>query len=298
METRASHFVVGLVTLVVMVGLTVFVVWLGHAQFTAHGKRYRILFDTSLSGLQIGSPVRISGVSTGSVTSIALDPAIPGQVTVVIDVNPDTPVRMDTVAATQMANVTGTTTIELRGGTVGSPDRKTGDGDDPAQWAVIPADTKSSSNLLVALPHLIDRMDSLIDRLDRVASDDNIALFGSMLVRLNHMSAALDQQTPKIAQTLDNADALLTALRVQVPGLTTQAASTLRDIHGTDRKLDDLIDQNSKPLHDFTTEGLMQVDGLVYDLRTLSQSLNRVSSKVERNPRAVVFGTDGGVPAQ
>ena len=298
METRASHFLVGLFTLVVLVGLTVAVVWLGHGEYARHGKQYRIFFDNSVAGLQQGAPVRLSGVPVGSVTRIGLDIARPGRVQVDIEVMPDTPVKTDTIAATEMAGVTGNATIELKGGTAAASDLATSPGNDDSRWGIIPAQPGGSASLLVALPHLIEKFNGVADRLDRIASDRNIAAIDNMLERMDHLSGVLDGEAPKLERTVDNADALVASLRGQVPKLAGKAISTLNDVDATTHKLNDVIDENRKPLRDFTSDGLANVDALVGDLRDLTQSLDRISQRVEHDPRAVLFGTEGGVEAK
>ena len=121
METRASYFLVGLFVLVLAVGTVGFIIWLAGFDRESDTMRYRIIVDGSVTGLTEGSVVRYSGVPVGQVQSIALDPKVPGQVDVVIDVKPDTPVRTDTKVTLELQGLAGGLYVLMSGGTEGAP---------------------------------------------------------------------------------------------------------------------------------------------------------------------------------
>jgi phospholipid/cholesterol/gamma-HCH transport system substrate-binding protein len=58
METRASYIAVGAFVLVLILGLVGFVVWIGKFQGADKFARYDILFDGSVTGLQVEGTVR------------------------------------------------------------------------------------------------------------------------------------------------------------------------------------------------------------------------------------------------
>src|SRR5262249_50930880 len=71
--------------------------------------RYDILFDGSVTGLQVDGTVRYRGIAVGHVTDIRIDPENIEKIRVTIEVKADTPVRTDTVASIEVQGITGGT---------------------------------------------------------------------------------------------------------------------------------------------------------------------------------------------
>ena len=298
METRASHFAVGLFVLTALAALAFTVVWLGHRDLSHHGKRYRIFFDHSISGLQPGAAVRLSGVPVGVVKRVIIDPADPAKVEVTVEVDPAAPVKIDTEARTEMQGVTGTSVIELEHGTEAAALLASPGTPAESAWPVIPAESSASGDLLEAIPKLIDKLNGMINRIDGIASDRNAHNFEDAMAHLDHLATVMDAASPGLAHTIDNADAITTGLRTRLPKLTGDADAAISDLRGTMKDVDGLVQDNRKPLKQFTSDGLYQVYGLIADLKTLTGSLQRVSTRLERNPREFLFGeqADGVQP--
>ena len=107
METRASHVAVGTFVLLLLLGLTGFVVWISKFQQAADLKRYDILFEEAVTGLELDSNVRYRGVPVGRVQDIRIDPANIERIRVTIEVRGDTPVKVDTKASLELQGLTG-----------------------------------------------------------------------------------------------------------------------------------------------------------------------------------------------
>ena len=73
--------------------------------------------DVSVSGLEVGSPVKFLGINVGSIASIGIDPDDVNTIIVQISLQEDTPVKEDAVADIVAMGITGLKTIEIRGGT-------------------------------------------------------------------------------------------------------------------------------------------------------------------------------------
>src|SRR3546814_6452402 len=98
METRANYIMVGCFVLLLAFGLLGFVLWLAQFQFEEEYARYDIVFESSVTGLNEGSPVRYRGVRVGEVLSVDLDPDRPTAIRVTLEVQERPPVRADSVA--------------------------------------------------------------------------------------------------------------------------------------------------------------------------------------------------------
>ena len=73
METKANYLMIGGFVLGVLALAFIFVFWMSN--FAGGGKRYYIVFDSSVAGLTTGSSVGFNGIKVGEVQSFALDPA-------------------------------------------------------------------------------------------------------------------------------------------------------------------------------------------------------------------------------
>src|SRR3546814_14502021 len=85
METRANYIMVGCFVLLLAFGLLGFVLWLAQFQFEEEYARYDIVFESSVTGLNEGSPVRYRGARVGEVLSVDLDPDRPTAIRVTLE---------------------------------------------------------------------------------------------------------------------------------------------------------------------------------------------------------------------
>ena len=120
METRSNYVMVGAVTLSLLAGVLLFIVWLAGLS-NNQDKCYDIYFAQAVSGLNKGSGVTFSGVPVGQVDRISLLPNRPEFVWVRINVDPQTPVLQGTTAQIKGVGFTGVSEIQLDGAAKGAP---------------------------------------------------------------------------------------------------------------------------------------------------------------------------------
>ena len=121
METRAGYIAVGTFVLVVAAAAFGFVLWLTATDGGKSPVRYAVYFTGSVTGLQDGGTVRYRGVPVGTVTDIRIDRNNIEHIRVSLALDPDTPVKTDTIATLALQGVTGLAYVELTGGTQDSP---------------------------------------------------------------------------------------------------------------------------------------------------------------------------------
>src|SRR6476660_1531442 len=120
METRSNYIMVGAVTVALLAGVLLFIVWLAGLS-NKQTKCYDIYFAQAVGGLNKGSNVTFSGVPVGQVKKISLLPSRPEFVWVRIDVDEQTPVLQGTSAQIKGVGFTGVSEIQLDGAVRGSP---------------------------------------------------------------------------------------------------------------------------------------------------------------------------------
>ena len=120
METRSNYVMVGAVTVALLAGVLLFIVWLAGLS-NKQTKCYDIYFAQGVGGLNKGSNVTFSGVPVGQVNKISLLPSRPEFVWVRIEVDEQTPVLQGTTAQIHGVGFTGVSEIQLDGAVRGSP---------------------------------------------------------------------------------------------------------------------------------------------------------------------------------
>ncbi len=96
METKANYTVIGLFTLVVIVGVFGFVYWFQNIGGTGERSFYRMRVEGSVSGLRTGASVLFNGIRVGEVTALKLNPDHPKQVNATVSIDKAVAVRRDT----------------------------------------------------------------------------------------------------------------------------------------------------------------------------------------------------------
>ncbi|MCZ6511683.1 MAG: MlaD family protein [Alphaproteobacteria bacterium] len=308
METRANNLLVGSFVLLILVGTTVFFLWLAKFQFDVQFTRYDIHFPGSVSGLKVGSSVELNGILVGEVVGIRIDPDQVENVIVAIEVPAETPVREDTQASLQIAGLTGGVTILLAGGTQDAPPLAPKPGE---KRAAIASQASTLERFLEDAPELLQSLQLLVSRASALLSDDNQAAFAESLRNVSALTGALAARTDDIetlftsaAQTMANlrdaSDALKKTagtINATVARNEPEVASLIGDLRKSattmtrvSNEIEALIAENRAPLRDFTSEGLYELTNFLSEARTLIDVLNRVTTQVERDPARFIFG--------
>ena len=121
MERQANYALVGALSVALLIGALVFIVWLAQFSFNQTYDEYRINFRGPVSGLSKGGEVQFNGIKVGEITRIALDRRDPNLVVTDIQVDDGTPVRIDSVATTASQGITGVKFVQITPGTAARP---------------------------------------------------------------------------------------------------------------------------------------------------------------------------------
>jgi phospholipid/cholesterol/gamma-HCH transport system substrate-binding protein len=296
METRSNHVLVGAVTLALLAGLLVFIVWLaGLSNKTT--KCFDIYFAQGVEGLNKGSSVNFQGVPVGQIQKISLLPDRPEFVWVRVEVDAQTPVLQGTTAQIKGVGFTGVSEIALEGAVKGGqPLVQVG----PQGCPVIPASSGGLGALLNSAPELIDRIQRLTERLTELLSDKNQNSISDILENVDKTTRVLAERAPDLADAIGDAriaarNAGVAAQRVGLlADSTTQlvneqgkpAAEDLRKaiaaLQRTSENLDAAIADARPGLQNFSKSTLPEANQLVHDLRELSESLRGFSERLEQ----------------
>lgn len=295
METRSNYVLVGTVTLALLVGLLIFIVWLAGLSNQAT-KCFDIYFSQGVGGLNKGSSVNFQGVPVGQIEKISLLPDRPEFVWVRVQVDAETPILQGTTAQIKGVGFTGVSEIALEGAIKGGqPLTQVG----PQGCPVIPASSGGLGALLNSAPELIDRIQRLTERLTELLSDRNQNSISDILENVEKTTDVLAQRAPDLANAIGDAriaarQAGITAQRVGVLVDSTNrlvneqgkpAAEDLRKaiaaVQRSAENLDGMVADARPGVQNFSKNTLPEVNRLVRDLRELSTSLKGFSERLE-----------------
>src|SRR3954464_12908489 len=220
METRSNYVMVGAVTMALLAGVLLFIVWLAGLS-NKETKCFDIYFAQAVGGLNKGSNVTFSGVPVGQVQKISLLPSRPEFVWVRIEVDEQTPVLQGTSAQIKGVGFTGVSEIQLDGAARGSPPiTQIG----PQGCPVVPATSGGLGALLNSAPELIDRIQRLTERLTELLSDKNQNAIADILENIDTTSKVLAERAPDLADAMAD-----TRIAVRNAGVAAQHVTVLTD---------------------------------------------------------------------
>lgn len=117
MRNRAQKIRLG-IFLVVSLSILFFTIgYFTAREFFKKEDVYYVAYENlSVSGLEIGSPVKYMGINVGSIRDITIDPDNVASIIVELALKPETPVKEDAEADITSIGITGLKNIEIRGG--------------------------------------------------------------------------------------------------------------------------------------------------------------------------------------
>jgi phospholipid/cholesterol/gamma-HCH transport system substrate-binding protein len=282
MATQAQRIRVGLFAALTLGLLAVVLIVFGGLRFWEKSDHYRIVFDTSVMGLEPGAEVYLNGIKVGTVDDLQIPPEDIRKVAVLIKVKRGTPIHADTRAMLQLAGITGLKVIDLRDGSLAAPVLAPG-----AQIAAgigildkLEAQAQTivdqTTVLMKRAGDVMERANVLTDNLIAVTEPaqrtvTNLAeMTGSLKAMVNENRAALRDTLGSIRQTATGASALIDG---QVAPLFAGAGDVVAE-------LKKLLTANEGPLR-----------AAVFDLRQASRSFKELARDVRQKPSRLLFSS-------
>jgi phospholipid/cholesterol/gamma-HCH transport system substrate-binding protein len=305
MEKNANYALVGASSLILFVGLVVFVVWLARLQFNRDYDLYDILFQGPVRGLSQGGEVHFNGIKVGEVTKIALDRTNPTRVVARVRVTSDVPIRVDSYATLEPQGITGLNYVQITAGTPSKALLK--DTVPHNEIPVIRSQRSALSDLLEGGGTVLTRTIEALDRVNRVLSDQNIKTFSTALSDTQAVTAELRERkaiiadTQKAIQDVDGAAQQLTELTTNANGMLTgdgqRALKNIADVAAeaktTAATANATLAKLQGPTADFASNGLPQLTATMLELQKTTQSLDRLLNELQSSPQSVLGKPSG-----
>jgi len=298
MEREANYAAVGAFVLAVALAAALFVYWYSGTRVHRTYQRYEIYFNGTVSGLEQGAAVRYLGVRVGRVVDMRIDPRDPGRVEVIAAIQSTTPISARTIAELDLQGLTGLLYIDLQESPRPAPPSVKS-----LQYPVIRAAPSQFDAFVAGLPRLSAAAGGVIQRLNRLLSDQNIEDVSESLDNISQASRSLPQ-------TVQSVNALLLQLRAATVELdeTAKSARNLMDTAGpqvtsivrrlnamadnlsqaTDQ-LNKMIAENRGDIRAFTHSSLPEIEGFVREGRAAAEDIRQLSESLRQNPSQLLY---------
>jgi phospholipid/cholesterol/gamma-HCH transport system substrate-binding protein len=296
METKANYVLIGAFTIAVAVFGLLFSLWAAKYSSDRSWQEYKVVFNEPVTGLTEGGSVQYNGIAVGTVQRLTLSPQDPRRVEALLKIGADVPVKVDTRAKLSQQGITGSPFIQLTGGNPSTPRLLPRDNDD------IPVIQTEPS----ALQNIADTANRIVERLDKVMSEENIAHINQTLANLDNMTSAIGGQKEDLRALVQNlrqaTDQLNTTLATtnhavgnidrDLPQVLAKLDSTLARLDSAAGNADKILGENRAAINSFANDGLAQLGPTLGELRSLIRDLRRISDRLNQNPTRFILGRD------
>lgn len=299
MTNRINYALVGLFVLLLGAAWLAISLWLTLGDYSTQYNTYRVYMDESVSGLYTDAPVKYRGVDVGKVTGIDLNPDVPDQVQLTLDVVSTTPIREDTQAELAVQGLTGIAFLELKGGTLDAPVLSTKEGQ---PYPVIPSSPSFFARLDMSGTELIANFNVLANSLAKLLDVDGRRTVREILENINTITSAVAGREAELEQTVVSASRLMknsADASEQVTPLLTQMDDTAKSFERMADRLTDAgdslgryVENSGSGVQQFSQQTLPEFGALISELRQLANTLKNVGEKLEDDPRALLYGNE------
>jgi phospholipid/cholesterol/gamma-HCH transport system substrate-binding protein len=301
MERNAHYAAVGLATLVLFLGLILFVVWLARFSVARNYDYYDVLFNGPVRGLSNGGEVHFNGIKVGEVTDLKLDPRNTTRVIATVRLNNNVPVKVDSRAQLEPLGITGVNYIQITAGRPNAPLLKLKP-HPGSLYPVILSQPGPLSELLDSSGLIMQRATQALDRANLVLSDENIRNFSKTLQNLEAISEALKEHKAvlnKAEAALDNAGEAAKQLAelsksgrslLEGDGARTlkNAADATAEIDAAAKDVRALMAKLKTPTTSFAEQGLPELTAAAVSLQQTSDELRRLLEEARRSPQGLI----------
>lgn len=282
MENRSHAMLAGLFTLVFLVAAAIAAIWISKKNVPL--KPYELVATSPVTGLSVQSQVRYQGVPVGKVESLRFIEDKPGQVRILIGVDPKAPVTDGTWAEIVTAGVTGISNVELR--------------DNGTSTIRLDSTAKAIAEIPIK-PSFLERLQSqgggmlasverVLTQVEKITSDDNIASISASLKntallteRLGRAVEVMEPGLKKFPKVMDGLTESINKLNAS-DGPMHQATLSLQSIR-------DMVAQ-------LRVTTLPDVTALSVSVTDAARAFTLTSRQLGQSPQSLIFGLPRAAP--
>lgn len=284
MENRSHALFAGLFTLLLVMAGAIGAVWVSKKNVPLIP--YELVASSPVTGLSVQSAVRYQGVPVGRVQSLRFMPDKPGQVRILIGIDPNTPLTESSWAEIVTAGVTGISNVELRDD--GKSKKRLVSSVDKIQD--IPIRPSFLERLQTQSDEVLPALERIMHQIEKVTSDQNVQSLQTTMKNVAELSTQLNQSAKllepglkKIPALVDGVTAMTRRMDDGIVLLTRRLDGAMADIGILTRSAQDAIAQvNASTLPDISLLSSSVVDA--------SRTLTRTVRQFGQAPQSFIFG--------
>lgn len=290
MEPRVHYVIVGIFVLLLGSAAVALSLWLAFGQVGYETRGYRVYMTDSVSGLFLDAPVKYRGVQVGRVRDMGLDPERLDRVQLTLDIDASVPIKEDTIATLTFQGVTGIASVDLSGGSPESPLLQAAPGE---RYPVIQAGPSLMTRLDTAATELMENLNRAARDLSGLLNSDTRDRLEQIVEHVELLTATLAERRPALGEGIES----FAAAGEQLPGVLKRVDSTLaslealaEDVRVASQDVQAQLRAGSDSLQVLGGRTLPEVDALLVEMRQLTAGFQRLSERLEEDPRALLFG--------
>ena len=284
MENRSHALLAGLFTLLLVIAGAIGAVWVSKKNVPLIP--YELVASSPVTGLSVQSAVRYQGVPVGRVQSLRFMPDKPGQVRILIGIDPNTPLTESSWAEIVTAGVTGISNVELRDD--GKSKKRLVSSAEKIQD--IPIRPSFLERLQTQSDEVLPALDRIMDQIEKITSDQNIESLQTTIKNVAELSTQLNQSVKLLEPGLKKIPARVAGVTAMprrmddgIVLLTRRLDGAMPDIGILTRSAQDAIAQvNASTLPDMSLLSSSVVDA--------SRTLTRTVRQFGQAPQSFIFG--------
>ena len=284
MENRSHALIAGLFTLLLVIAGAIGAVWVSKKNVPL--LPYELVATSPVTGLSVQSTVRYQGVPVGRVQSLRFMPDKPGQVRILIGVDPNTPLTESSWAEIVTAGVTGISNVELRDD--GKSKKRLVSSAEKIQD--IPIRPSFLERLQSQSEEVLPALERIMDQIEKITSDQNVESLQTTMKNVSELSTQLNQSAKllepglkKIPALVDGVTAMTRRMDDGIVSLTRRLDGAMTDISILTRSAQDAIAQ-------INASTLPEVSVLSSSVVDASRTLTRTVRQLGQSPQSFIFG--------
>lgn len=308
MNNKVNYTLVGSIVLFGAILMIAFTYWLLKPSTDTEIKKYNILFDESVLGLNVDSTVKYRGIDVGKVSRMRISPHNSEQVEVEVSILKSTPIKETTAAKLTSQGITGLSYINL---SLGDNDAPSLEAKDDEEHPVIKTEvsflekleesfgsvSKKLSKTLTRTEELLDEKNqkeiaallessaSFMKKMDKLMSDEAIENLHASLKNLNSATKRLDELMPKIDKFIDNSIAW-------EDKVSSSLASIMESYTGIKEAMDKFklaIENDEFNLKEISSDVVPTLNNALVEFEHLIIRIKEALNQHERSPSNILF---------
>ena len=198
MVTKAQKFRLGIFITVISILMILFLIMVAGTKIMEKRDIYYIRYkDSSVTGLQIGGPVKYRGIGIGRVDDISIDPEDVADIIVTASVKSGTPIKDDMKASLIPIGITGLVQVEITGGSQEAELLESG--------SYINAGLSTLESISGKAEILANKFEILLNNLNEITNEENTKRLHNIIANVD---TSIGANQSSISNTISSIEAI------------------------------------------------------------------------------------------